>query len=258
MSMAATGKLSKYIGVTRNRSSRVLPWRAQIKHKGTIRCLGYFADERSAALAFDQAARHLRGMGARVNFPEIVTAPDADILRAICAAPKIAKTGGGCRAGRNETVAKWLPLVYKIAHRKRLHYGPLSVEDLVQEGTIGLMRAVDKLDPAKEFAFLKYATKWIVQFMNEAIQRQTRWIYLPEHAVRLLRQYDQRFLELANTRGFPPKAEEVVDLMDIDSEARSMLWDALHSQRPVRRDKEDEKGRGWLETIPAQDWDESS
>ncbi len=87
-------------------------------------------------------------------------------------------------AGRRRLIVSNLRLVVRIARR----YAPRSMGllDLVQEGNLGLMRAVEKFDPERGFRFSTYATWWIRQNIERAMMNQTRTIRLPIHVVKEL------------------------------------------------------------------------
>jgi RNA polymerase nonessential primary-like sigma factor len=118
----------------------------------------------------------------------------------------------GCDASRKRMIESNLRLVVKIA-RRYINRG-LSLLDLIEEGNLGLIRAVEKFDPERGFRFSTYATWWIRQTIERAIMNQTRTIRLPIHVVKELNVYLRAARELAQTLDHEPSAEEIADLLD--------------------------------------------
>jgi RNA polymerase primary sigma factor len=119
---------------------------------------------------------------------------------------------GDARA-RQRLIESNMRLVINIAKTYRNRAIPL--EDLIQEGAIGLMQAAERFDPDKGFRFSTYATHWIRQAIGRAIDNKSKAIRLPAHVSQSLRRIERERMRLARELGYDPSPEQLAAAIGI-------------------------------------------
>lgn len=128
----------------------------------------------------------------------------------------------GDERARQRLIESNMRLVINIAKTYRSRSIPL--EDLIQEGAIGLMQAAERFDPGKGFRFSTYATHWIRQAIGRAIDNKSKAIRLPAHVSQSLRKIERERLRLARELGQDPTVDQLAASLGISAKKLNVLF----------------------------------
>jgi RNA polymerase nonessential primary-like sigma factor len=157
----------------------------------------------------------------------------------------------GDQAARQRMIVSNLRLVVKIA-RRYMHRG-LPLIDLIEEGNLGLMHAVEKFDAELGFRFSTYATWWIRQSIERSLMTQTRTIRLPVHVVKEMNSYLRAARQLAQQVDHDPTPEDIAALLDkpLEDVRRTLGLNEYTGSIDAATGKDSD--RVLLDTIPDED-----
>ncbi len=156
--------------------------------------------------SFSSVQMYLKDIG---QYPLINAAQEKELAKRIVAGDDEAK---------NLLARSNLRLVVSIAKKYANRTADLTLLDLIQEGNIGLFKAVEKFDHTKGFKFSTYATWWIRQSITRALADQSRTIRIPVHMVETISKYKQVVRRLGQDLGRDPMPEEIATEMGIEVE----------------------------------------
>ncbi len=157
------------------------------------------------------------------------------------------KIAEGDEFARNSMIESNLRLVVKIA-KKYLHRG-LALADLIAEGNIGLIKAVERFSPDRETRFSTYATWWIKQSIERAVANQSRIVRLPVHVASDLGRLMRVAKNLNQTLGREPDMEEIAEEMGISSQDVHNLMELLRKTYSIENSLSDDSGHQLLDVI---------
>lgn len=154
------------------------------------------------------------------------------------------KAAQGDSAAKEKLINSNLKLVVSIA--KKFQGNGISFLDLIQEGNMGLIAAIDKFDTSLGYRFSTYAYYWIKTTISRAVNQQNRSIRIPVYMVEKLSKYKKIEQELSQKYNREPTENEIAEKMDISvkeiRELKEYLSDTVSLDAPIGEDKEDSFG----------------
>ncbi|PIT91331.1 RNA polymerase sigma factor RpoD [Candidatus Kaiserbacteria bacterium CG10_big_fil_rev_8_21_14_0_10_49_17] len=187
--------------------------------------------KRGSDSTYDSIQMYLREIG---QYPLLTALEERELAKRI--------TEGDDEA-RNLLARANLRLVVSIAKKYVGRSPDLTLLDLIQEGNLGLFKAVDKFDYTKGYKFSTYATWWIRQAITRALADQSRTIRIPVHMVETIAKYKQVVRRLSQDLGRDPLPEEIATEMGVDVEKihniKKINQDTVSLESPVGSDSDD-------------------
>lgn len=187
---------------------------------------------RGEGSAHDSIQMYLREIG---QYPLLTAQEERDLAKRIVEGDEEAK---------NLLARANLRLVVSIAKKYASRSSDLSLLDLIQEGNLGLFKAVDKFDYEKGFKFSTYATWWIRQAITRALADQSRTIRIPVHMVETIAKYKQVVRRLEQDLGRDPMPEEVASEMAVDVDKiyqiEQINQETLSLEAPITSSEDDD------------------
>lgn len=191
---------------------------------------------RREASQYDSIQMYLKEIG---QYPLLSASEERTLAQRIAAGDEEAK---------NLLARANLRLVVSIAKKYVGRSSDLTLLDLIQEGNIGLFKAVEKFDWTKGYKFSTYATWWIRQSITRSLADQSRTIRIPVHMVETISKYKQVVRRLSQDLGREPLPEEIATEMDIDVEKiytiEEINQDIVSLEKPIGSDGDEKSTRG--------------
>ncbi len=185
---------------------------------------------------YDSIQIYLREIG---QYPLLTASEERELAQRIDA---------GDDEARNILARSNLRLVVSIAKKYVGRSPDLTLLDLIQEGNLGLFKAVDKFDWKKGYKFSTYATWWIRQAITRALADQSRTIRIPVHMVETIAKYKQVSRRLSQALGRDPQPEEIAVEMGLDVEKiyqiEKINQDTLSLENPIGSDDDERSTLG--------------
>lgn len=185
---------------------------------------------KSGDSSYDSIQMYLKEIG---QFPLLSAADERDLAQRI---------QQGDKEGKNLLARANLRLVVSIAKKYVGRSANLTLLDLIQEGNLGLFKAVEKFDWEKGYKFSTYATWWIRQAVTRALADQSRTIRIPVHMVETISKYKQVVRRLSQDLGREPLPGEVATEMGIEVEKiyniKNINQDTVSLEKPIGDDDE--------------------
>ena len=146
----------------------------------------------------------------------------------------------GCQASRDRMIRANLRLVVSIA--KNYTGRGLPLTDLIEEGNIGLMRAVEGFDPAQGARFSTYGSWWIKQAIKRALMNATQSIHIPAYMIELIAKWKSASRSLESDLGYPPTNEQLAEHMDLPVKKIRIIKRAVKAMQATRQEGLDADG----------------